>query len=313
VLFFTELWERFAYYGMRGLLILYLIDTAGGGLGWGQQQASRFYGWFIGLAYPTLVAGGWLADRYLGTNRSLLIGGAILTLSHFSLALGAFYAGVALIILGTGFFKSNVHTMVGQLYQPDDPGRDSGFTLYYMGINLGAFFGPLVCAWLAARYGWPYRFAGAGAGILAGTIFYALTRGRQLRGVGRPPPRPARTDQASARPDGTLTSEEWRRILALAIITFFVVFFWLAFEQVGSSLNVFAAQRTERAVRGWPSGLAPNGEIPAAWFQAVNPFFILLLAPLMASLWQRLGPAPRADPPRCRWGSSCWGSRTWSW
>jgi POT family proton-dependent oligopeptide transporter len=197
--------------------------------------------------------------------------------------------------------------MVGQLYQPDDPGRDSGFTLYYMGINLGAFFGPLVCAWLAARYGWPYGFAGAGAGILAGTIFYALTRGRQLRGVGRPPPRPARTDQESARPDGTLTSEEWRRILALAIITFFVVFFWLAFEQVGSSLNVFAAQRTERAVRGWPSGLAPNGEIPAAWFQAVNPFFILLLAPLMASLWQRLGPRAPSRPAKMALGLNLLG------
>ena len=293
VLFVTELWERFAYYGMRALLILYLIDTTTGGLGWSREHASRLYGWYNGLAFLTPVAGGWLADRFLGTNRSLVIGGAVISLGHFTLAIGpewSFYTGLGLIVLGTGFFKPNVYTMVGQLYSPEDVRRDSGFTLYYMGINLGALFGPLVCAWFAAhpRFGWPYGFGVAGLSMLIGLLFYLWTRGDRLRNVGPPPVRlvPA----ASRAVDHSLTPEERRRILALGIITVFVVFFWLAFEQVGSSLNVFAAQRTDRRVDGWLAGLIPQGEIPAAWFQAVNPLFVLLLAPLMASLWQALGP-----------------------
>jgi proton-dependent oligopeptide transporter, POT family len=294
VLFFTELWERFAYYGMRALLILYLIDTTTGGLGWSQEQASRLYGWYNGLAYLTPVAGGWLADRFLGTNRSLVIGGAVISLGHFTLAAGppwAFYAGLALIIIGTGFFKPNVYTMVGQLYGPGDPRRDAGFTLYYMGINLGALFGPLVCAWFAAnpRYGWRYGFGAAGVSMLIGLLFYLWTRRGRLRDVGLPPLRRERSPGGPSLREIGLTPEESRRITALAIITVFVVFFWLAFEQVGSSLNVFAAERTDRTVVGWLSNIVPNREIPAAWFQAVNPLFVLMLAPLMAALWQRLG------------------------
>jgi POT family proton-dependent oligopeptide transporter len=294
VLFFTELWERFAYYGMRALLILYLIDTTTGGLGWSQEQASRLYGWYNGLAYLTPVAGGWLADRFLGTNRSLVIGGAVISLGHFALALGpiwAFYTGLALIIVGTGFFKPNVYTMVGQLYGPGDSRRDAGFTLYYMGINLGALFGPLVCAWFAAnpRYGWPYGFGAAGVSMLIGLLFYLWTRGDRLRDIGLPPSGRAHARAGTSLLAVRLTPEERKRIRALGIITIFVVFFWLAFEQVGSSLNVFAAQRIDRTVQGWLSDIVPLREIPAAWFQAVNPFFVLLLAPLMASLWQRLG------------------------
>lgn len=301
VLFFTELWERFAYYGMRALLILYLIDTTTGGLGWSQEQASRLYGWYNGLTYLTPVAGGWLADRFLGTNRSLVIGGAVISLGHFTLAVGptwSFYAGLVLIIIGTGFFKPNVYTMVGQLYGPEDPRRDAGFTLYYMGINLGALFGPLVCAWFAAnpRYGWSYGFGAAGTSMLIGLVFYLLTRGDRLRGVGPSPAREGRSKGRASRPGLALTPEERQRISALAVITVFVVFFWLAFEQVGSSLNVFAAQRTDRLVAGWLSRMLPNGEIPAAWFQAVNPLFVLLLAPLMASLWQRLGRQAPSTP-----------------
>jgi POT family proton-dependent oligopeptide transporter len=293
VLFVTELWERFAYYGMRALLILYLIDTTTGGLGWSREQASELYGWYNGLAYLTPVAGGWLADRFLGTNRSLVIGSALISLGHFSLAIGpgwSFYAGLALIIAGTGFFKPNVYTMVGQLYRPNDVRRDPGFTLYYMGINLGALFGPLVCAWFAVdpRFGWSYGFGIAGLSMLIGLVFYLWTRGDRLQGVGAPPSRIARTTTAAI--DLRLTADERQRILALVIITVFVIFFWLAFEQVGSSLNVFAAQRTDRTVSGWLARLVPREEIPAAWFQAINPLFVLLLAPLMAGLWRILGP-----------------------
>jgi POT family proton-dependent oligopeptide transporter len=295
VLFVTELWERFAYYGMRALLILYLIDTSTGGLGWSREQASQLYGWYNGLAFLTPVAGGWLADRLLGTNRSLVVGGALIAAGHLTLALSSewsFYAGLALIIAGTGFFKPNVYTMVGQLYGDRDPRRDAGFTLYYMGINLGALFGPLVCAWVAAhpQLGWPYGFAVAGFSMLIGLVFYLWTRGDRLHGVGSPPT--AYRAAAAGREAGIsgLNPGEKRRIVALGIITIFVVFFWLAFEQVGSSLNVFAAQRTDRRVDGWLAALVPQGEIPAAWFQAVNPMFVLLLAPLMAGLWQSMGP-----------------------
>jgi POT family proton-dependent oligopeptide transporter len=290
VLFVTELWERFAYYGMRALLILYLIDATTGGLGWNRENASHLYGWFNGLAYLTPVAGGWLADRYLGTNRSLIVGSALISAGHFILALShssVLYAGLVLIIAGTGFFKPNVYTMVGQLYPTGDPRRDPGFTLYYMGINLGALFGPLVCAWLAARYGWSYGFGAAGVGMLIGLIFYLSTRDARLRDVGLAPIRP-RTSRSTAG-IGSLSQVERRRVFALAIITVFVVFFWLAFEQVGSSLNLFAAQHTDRSVSGWMAALVPRGEIPAAWFQAVNPLFVLLLAPLMAHLWHRMG------------------------
>jgi POT family proton-dependent oligopeptide transporter len=288
VLFFTELWERFAYYGMRALLILYLIDGARG-RGWTQETASRLYGWFIGLTYLTPVAGGWIADRYLGTNRSLLLGATVLTLGHLSLSLGSsisFYLGLALVVAGTGFFKPNVHTMVGQLFQAGDPRRDSGFTLYYMGINLGAFFGPLVCAWLAGKYGWDYGFAGAATGMAIGTLFYLWARQRWLRDVGISP----RSIATSTLRYPALTAAERRQILAIAITTVFVVVFWLAFEQVGSSINVFAAHRVERSAPEWLAGLVPNREIPAAWFQSINPFFVLVLAPTLAVLWQRLGP-----------------------
>ena len=303
MLFFTELWERLAYYGMRGLLILYLIDTTTGGLGWTQESASRLYGWFTGLVYLTPVLGGWLADRYLGTRRSLAIGGATLSVGYFTLALGpgwSFYTGLGLIVLGTGFFKPNGYTMVGQLYGAADPRRDPGFTIYYMAINLGALIGPLICAWLAAdpRYGWSYGFAASGTAMLIGLLYYLWARRFRLQSIGLPPASQT-TDRRLKAP---LTPAERKRILAVAIITVFVVFFWLAYEQVGSSINVFAAHRTDRILTGWLGRVVPGGEIPAAWFQAINPFFILLLAPLMAGFWRRLGTRAPSTPAKMALG-----------
>jgi POT family proton-dependent oligopeptide transporter len=291
---------------MRALLILYLIDTATGGLGWTQERASRLYGWFIGLVYLTPVLGGWLADRYIGTSRSLIAGGSLLSLGYFVLALGGgwtFYAGLALIVLGTGFFKPNVYTMVGQLYQAGDPRRDAGFTFFYMAINIGALLGPLGCAWLAAhpRYGWSYGFGAAGAATLLGLVFFLRTRRGRLAGIGLPPG--GSSAAASMDPgERPLTREERNRILALAITMGFVVFFWLAFEQAGSSLNVFAAQRIDRVVHGWLTRLVPSGQIPAAWFQALNPLFVLLLAPIAAGIWHRLGPRAPSTPAKMALG-----------
>jgi POT family proton-dependent oligopeptide transporter len=303
VLFVTELWERFAYYGARSLLILYLIDTTTGGLGWTQESASHLYGWFTGLVYLTPVMGGWLADRFLGTGRSLVIGGTLLTLGYFTLVFGRTWSllvGLGLVVLGTGFFKPNGYTLVGQLYAPGDPRRDSGFTVYYMAINVGALLGPLVCAWLAAdpRYGWPYGFAAAGGAMLVGLIFFVWSRDRRLAGLGLPPAR----DAGSVATRVPLDADERRRIRGIAIITVFVIFFWLAFEQVGSSLNIFASRRTDRVLPGWAAGVAPGGEIPAAWFQAVNPFFILVLAPLVAGVWRRLGPRAPSTPAKMALG-----------
>jgi proton-dependent oligopeptide transporter, POT family len=292
---------------MRGLLILYLIDTATGGLGWTQERASRLYGWFIGLVYLTPVLGGWLADRYLGTHRSIVIGAALLSLGYFTLAMGQgwalFYAGLALIVAGTGFFKPNGYTMVGQLYGLRDPRRDPGFTVYYMAINVGALLGPLVCAWVAAdpRYGWAYGFGVAGIAMVIGLILYLWFRQNRLKGIGVSPERGRQLGEV-AQADTPLTRDERNRILAIAIVTVFVVFFWLAFEQAGSSLNVFAARRTDRVVEGWLARLVPAGEIPAGWFQAINPLFVLLLAPLVAGLWRRLGPRAPSTPAKMALG-----------
>ena len=307
LLFLAEMWERFSYYGMRALLILYLIDTTTGGFGWSQQSASRLYGWYTGLVYLTPIIGGWLADRYLGTAKSLVIGGIVISLGHFTMATDThftFFAGLVLIIIGTGFFKANVSTLVGQLYKENDPRRDAGFTIYYIGINTGAFFGPLVCGWLAAnpRFGWSWGFGAAGVGMALGLITFLLLRKKYLGDIGMVPMgqhRMADGGQASAEP---LTKEEKDRVLAIIIVVIFVAFFWLAFEQAGSSLNVFAQQKTQRAVGGWLGSIVPNGEIPAAWFQSVGPFFILTLAPVFAMLWNKLGTRQPSTPVKMTWG-----------
>jgi POT family proton-dependent oligopeptide transporter len=299
LLFFAEMWERFSYYGMRALLVLFLIDTATGGFGWTQERASRLYGWYTGLVYLTPIVGGWLADRYLGTARALLIGGAVIAAGHFTMALEtvtSFYAGLGLIVIGTGFFKANVSTLVGQLYEDNDPRRDAGFTIFYMGINLGGFLGPLVCGWLAAdpRFGWSWGFAAAGVGMLLGLLLFSLLRKKHLGELGMTPS--ARAGDAGGAAKQPLTPDERDRVGAIIIVSVFVTFFWLAFEQAGSSINVFTQEKTRRTVDGALGALLPNGEIPAAWFQSVNSFFIIICAPLMALLWQKLGRRQPSTP-----------------
>ena len=276
LLFLVEMWERFSYYGMRALLVLYLVNA----LKWDTARAANLYGSYTSLAYLTPLLGGYLADRFLGTRRSLVIGGILIALGHFSLAMSSvftFYLGLGLVIMGTGFFKPNVSTMVGQLYPQGDSRRDGGFTLFYMGINLGAFIAPLICGYLGERVGWHYGFGAAGVGMVLGLGLYLWGRDKYLPGLGAAPPgRKARATMQVVR-----GADDGKRVIALAIVFLFVIAFWAAFEQAGSSLNLFADKNTNRMVGSFL--------IPASWFQVVNAGFILLLAPVFALMWRRLG------------------------
>jgi POT family proton-dependent oligopeptide transporter len=333
LLFVTEMWERFSYYGMRAILVLYLVNA----LKWDTAHAANLYGTYTMLAFLTPVIGGYLADQFIGTRRSLVVGSIVISLGHFTLAfpgMPTFYVGLALIIIGTGFFKSNVSTMVGQIYREGDPRRDSGFTIFYMGINTGAFLGPIVCGGLAqsSRFGWHYGFAAAGVGMLLGLVFYLWGRDRYLPGIGVSL---SRKDAADARANAAALSggggagsnplvhggigavvgaavgwllasgnylgvlmglvigaalgisllgsqgEERKRVIALFIVVFFVIFFWAAYEQAGSSMNLFADKNTDLR--------AGSFMIPSSWFQSVNPAVILIFAPVFAGMWTSFG------------------------
>jgi POT family proton-dependent oligopeptide transporter len=281
LLFGVEMWERFSYYGMRAFLVLFLTSSDGG-FGWSKEQASHLYGWYTGLVYLTPLLGGYLADRVLGTHKAIVIGSVVIATGHFCLAVPgrvSFFLGLSLIILGTGFHKSNISTQVGQLYQQEDPRRDAAFTIFYMGINTGAFLGPLVCGGLArsASFGWHWGFAAAGVGMVLGTAAYLLGKRRLLAGVGDAP---AARPTPEAAPAPPLSREEWERIGAIGILAVFNVFFWSAFEQAGSSMNFFAEERVDRRLGGF--------EIPTPWFQSVNPVSIIVFAPVFAALWSRL-------------------------
>ncbi len=323
----TEMWERFSYYGMRALLVLYLVNV----LEWDTMRAASLYGTYTMLVYLTPMLGGYIADRFIGTHRALVIGGTIIACGHFVLALpgmNAFYAGLGLVVIGTGFFKANVSTMVGQLYREGDTRRDSGFTLFYMGINTGGFLGPLACGYLAQseRFGWHYGFAAAGVGMVLGLIAYVILKQKYLGDIGNAP---TGSDAAIATAGANMTAdtstrfgiigavvggvisylissgsllgvgvgavigaalaitvlgtqgEERNRVIALFIVAFFVVFFWAAFEQAGSSMSLFADKNTNLQMGSFT--------IPSSWFQSVNSFFIITFAPVFAALWLALG------------------------
>jgi POT family proton-dependent oligopeptide transporter len=346
VLFFTERWERFSYYGMRTLLVLFMtaeiIKGSNSGLGFTDELATAIYGIYSALVYLMALPGGWLADRVLGMQRSVWHGGIIIMCGHFTLAiptLWAFFAGLALIIVGTGLLKPTISGIVGELYPEGGARRDAGFTIYYMGINLGAFLGPLVCAYLGENYNWHWGFAAAGVGMFFGLVQYQLSRhhlgeaglhptaalpdaGAQRAFVSR-----VRTGATLAlvavlgfsfaalkgfiRIDavavaanasllilamaggfftyvfwrGELTVTEKQRTLVIIVLFFATPLFWAGFEQSGSSLNLFAARYTNREFLG---SLFPEGTHPAGWYQSLNPFFIIALAPVYAAMWVAL-------------------------
>jgi POT family proton-dependent oligopeptide transporter len=287
LLFTTEMWERMSYYGMRALLVLYMVSaTEKGGFGWSQAKALQIYGIYTGLVYLTPVAGGWLADRYLGQRLSVILGGILMMLGQFVLAMpGAlesfFFGGLALLVVGNGFFKPNISTMVGGLYAPGDSRRDGAFTIFYMGINLGALLASAVCGTIGEKYGWNWGFGSAGVGMALGVVVFLAFAKRLLGDVGTAPKKVVRKANAPAAPKVALTRQEKDRIGVILVLALFVVFFWAAFEQAGGLMNLYTDAKVDRHVFGW--------EVPTTWMQAVNPIFILLLGPIFAELWTVLG------------------------
>ena len=338
VIFFTEMWERFSYYGMRALLVLYLVNA----LGYQREDALEVYGIYTGLVYVTPLIGGWIADRWLGMRLAAVIGGIVMMLGHFAMAVPALlHVALGLLIVGNGFFKPNTSSMVGELYEGvDDPRRDGGYTIFYMGINLGALFSPLVCGTLGQKLGWHYGFASAGVGMLLGLLTllsFQRVIGRAGLREGQPAIHwknaPAIAIWSAAcvavvyaglavgpslgalpalgkvvlavvviaaaiwlpgllggRQAGgdRLTAAEWKRIVAICILTAFSIFFWMGFEQAGGSMNLFADKQTARTLAGF--------EVPSSWFQSINPFAILLFSPLFASLWTAMNRSRFALP-----------------
>jgi len=286
-LFFTEMWERFSYYGMRAFLILYMAaPVATGGLGFSDKDAASIYGTYTGSVWGAAILGGVVADRFLGQYRSVLIGGILIALGHLTLALEGltfFYTGLSLIVLGTGLLKPNVSTLVGSLYEKDDPRRDAGFSIFYMGINVGGFIGVLVAGYLAQRVNWHIGFAAASVGMTLGLTQYVIFGRSRLRPASDRADARKRVD-AAARAAGTLvafTAEEWRRIAALLIFCVVATFFWAGYDQAGSTLNLFADRYTRLNVFGFA--------IPSSWLQDVQSLFVIILAPAFAWFWLRLG------------------------
>ncbi|NBU80768.1 MAG: MFS transporter, partial [Flavobacteriaceae bacterium] len=322
-LFFTEMWERFSYYGMRAIFILFMTKI----LLMKDADASQIYGSYTGLVYLTPLLGGYLCDKFLGNRRSIIIGGLLMALGQFCMFFSAsagahggvsiMWLGLTAIIIGNGFFKPNISTMVGQLYPANDRRIDSAFTIFYMGINLGAFFSPLVCGSMDFKWG----FLAAGVGMLIGLVAFVLGQKKYLiseegKHIGLPV---KKLDAKSigmivgsiaiiffmlnfkqivgsdvdiisyfiygsmvAMPimifsDKSLSKIETQRITVIFLLAFFVIFFWGAFEQAGASLTLFADRQTERTLFGW--------EMPASYFQSVNPLAVIALAPIMTIVW----------------------------
>ena len=350
ILFLTEMWERFSYYGMRALLVLYLVNA----LDYPRAQALQLYATYTGLVYLSPLIGGYIADKWLGMRRAVAVGGIVMAGGHFAMAFPALlYLGLGLLIVGNGFFKPNISSTVGALYQHGDARRDGGFTLFYMGINLGAFFSPLVCGTLGEKIGWHWGFGAAGVGMLIGLGVFVMGQDR-LGTAGLTP-------NAIALNQTTLSQQDWRLIISVSvacvllvfmgvefwplfspywytlgwsarillvstivtmvlisprwlrlmpiqlgldqkppirniipklskaefhrisvifIMSVFVVFFWMGFEQAGGTMNLFADKLTDRNVLGW--------QLPASYFQSINPLVIIMLAPLFALIWNRI-------------------------
>jgi POT family proton-dependent oligopeptide transporter len=281
VLFFTEMWERFSYYGMRAILVLYLVTQttdANPGLGWTTAEALALYGWYTMLVYVASIPGGWIADRLIGQKKSVLIGGLTLCVGHGILAveqMWAFYSGLGLIIAGVGLLKPNISTMVGGLYKAGDTRRDRGFTIFYIGINIGAFLSSLIVGYIGEVHGWHYGFGLAGIGMLLGQIVYMAGQ-KHLIEVGNLLKDTANLEE-KAKYNQPLTHIEKDRIKVLLLSFLIVIVFWGAFEQAGGLMNIYTLEKTNRVIAGMT--------IPASVFQSLNAAFIILLGTTVAGYW----------------------------
>ena len=289
ILFFTEMWERFSYYGMRAILVLYLVAQTtdkNAGLGWTQTEALALYGWYTMLVYVASIPGGIIADRLIGQKKSVMIGGFLLVLGHGILAIEeywAFYTGLGLIIAGVGLLKPNISTMVGGLYKQGDIRRDKGFTIFYIGINLGAFLASLLVGYIGENIGWHYGFGLAGIGMLFGQLIYIFGQ-KHLSQVGNFLGK-SNKQESNIEFNKPLTSIEKDRIIVLLLSFLIVIVFWGAFEQAGGLMNIFTSEKTDRSL---PFSLPLIGNsVPASWFQSLNALFIILLGSSVAGFWAK--------------------------
>ncbi|MCP4602054.1 MAG: peptide MFS transporter [Proteobacteria bacterium] len=314
ILFFAEMWERFCFYGMRALLVLYMIR---GFLKYSDEEAYHLYGSYNSLVYLTPIIGGLVADKLLGFRRSIYFGGILMAIGLFVLLVQnsiCFYGGLAFIIVGNGYFKPNISTLLGKLYEDDNPKRDAGFGIFYMGINIGALLSTAICGWIGENISWTYGFGVAAVGMLFGLAVFHGGKER-LKGHGEIPSTTAYRKWAWPVMIGSIvavplisillqyhtlvlvllvitaiavlgyllyvsfTEEkvQRQRMWVLLVLVFFHTTFWAFFEQAGSSLTLFTARNVDRGIVGW--------EMPATWGQNFNPLFIIVLTPVFAWLW----------------------------
>tara|TARA_B100001175_G_scaffold99308_1_gene84065 strand:+ start:846 stop:2258 length:1413 start_codon:yes stop_codon:yes gene_type:complete len=320
-LFFTEMWERFSYYGMRALLVLYLVNS----LNYSNEEALHIYAIYTGLVYLTPIIGGYLADRYLGTQKTIFIGGITMMLGHFLMAFpNLLYLAMGLLIIGNGYFKPNISTLLGKLYKTNDTRRDSGFSIFYIGINLGAFLAPLIVGYVGETINWHYGFAIAGIGMFAGLIQFYFGQNKIVEeDTSKKTKKLDFSDWGSIlffslinipiillvfkinsfinlyiyeilflsfiyliilflnkKNKINLINSDLKKVIYIGILSLFVIFFWIGFEQAGGSLTLYANNSVDRNFLGFI--------IPASFFQSINPLIIILLGPLVANFWLRI-------------------------
>jgi POT family proton-dependent oligopeptide transporter len=295
---------------MRAILILYMTSTAAqGGLGFDVKHAASIYGTYTMAVYLTALPGGLIADYITGARMAVLLGGIIIAFGHFSMvfhSMTTFYLGMALIAIGTGLLKPNISAMVGGLYREDDPRRDSGFSIFYMGINVGALLAPLAVGYLAKgdsfkgflssmgmdpAKSWHWGFAAAGVGMIFGLLVYLWNRDK-LANVGNKVKTRSKTEAAASKAETTaqpgLTKGDWKRIAAIFIFFIFTILFWGAYEQKGASLNLFADRLVDTTLFGW--------KFPAPYLQSLTPAFVIMLTPVFSILWVRLRERQPSSP-----------------
>ena len=248
ILFFTEMWERFSYYGMRAILILFLTSETNGGLSWTEPEALSLYGIYTMVVYVMSIPGGYIADKFLGQKRSVMLGGGLLVAGHLLMAITtmwAFYTALVLIVLGVGFLKPNISTMVGGLYKDGDRRRDSGFIIFYMGINLGAFLSSILVGYIGENIGWHYGFALAGFGMILGQAVFVWGQ-KYLKDVGNLVVKETKKSDDGEEYIKPLTHKEKDRLKVIAISFTIILIFWAAFEQAGGMMSLFTKQKTDR-------------------------------------------------------------------